>query len=175
MAQLRPAQWPWHGGIGKGIVRARGLHNCVRGACIFPASFLIDPGVQEPSGSSQARHFPIPPQGPPRFPCSEGGAGLCLNSALGSCSARAGHLAEQEPGALPWVAGDTGTESGGLGSQLSWSFSSPTPTTPHRGVCPIRYGRGHLNTPSRRQGCPETCLGGGDWLPGVCPFPQIAN
>ena len=88
MAQLRPAQWPWQGGIGKGIVRARGLHNCVRGACIFPASFLIDPGVQEPSGSSQARHFPIPPQGPPRLPCGEGGAGLCLNSALGSCSAR---------------------------------------------------------------------------------------
>lgn len=43
-----------------------GLHNCVRG----PST---DPGVQEPSGSFQVHHFPIPHQSPPRSPCSEEG------------------------------------------------------------------------------------------------------
>lgn len=41
-------------------------------------------------------------------------------------------MAPAWPGALAGAAWNAGTESRGLGSQLPWSFSSPTPTTPHR-------------------------------------------
>ena len=138
----------------------------MRGTRIFPASFLIEPGVQEPSGSSQACHFPIPAQGPPRSPCGVGGAGLRPGLLLGQVPCPGRHGTERRdrvprPG-LP------------APSELLLPHPNHTPQG-QSGVCPIRYGRGHLNTPSRRQGCPETCLGRGDWLPGVCPFPQIAN